>query len=285
MGCASTVGIVGAGSVGQALGRLLTTRYRVRIASRSGASEAAAFIGAGAKSCGVENLADACDCIVLAVPDRAVASVATELAASTPSAVLQTCGSLGPAALSPLPDRGVSCATFHPLQTFPDRQAGVVALPGATFGICGGGAALGWCGRLARTLDGTTIEVAEDRLPLYHAAAVVASNCMVGLVDAASSLMEEAGIDRDTGRAALRPLIESSVGNALTMDTDQALTGPVVRGDAATVRTHLEAMGETPGPLRGLYRACGRHLLAMAVRRGLAPEAAVALRLALAGKP
>ena len=280
-----TLGIVGGGNVGQALGRLLAPHFGLRIASRSRCREAAAFAGGGAKVSALEDLGEACDCIVIAVPDGAVAAVAAVLAKHSPPAVLQTCGALGPSDLSPLPEQGVPCATFHPLQTFPHPEAGVRSLPGSVFGVCGSGEAKAWCHRLARTLGGTTVAIAEECLPLYHAAAVVASNCTVGLVDVASRLMEMAGVDRADGSRALRPLIEASLRNALTMGTEQALTGPVARGDAATVRRHLDAMRIDSGPLRDLYRAFGHYLLAMAMRRGLAPEDAVALRLLLAEEP
>ena len=285
MGAVRTLGIVGGGNVGQALGRLLAPHFGVLIASRNRGGEAVAFAGGGARVCALEELGGACDCIVIAVPDSAVAAVATALAKNSPPAVLQTCGALGPTDLSPLPEHGVSCATFHPLQTFPHPEAGVRSLPGSAFGVCGSGEAATWCGRLARTLGGTTLVIDEDCLPLYHAAAVVASNCTIGLVDAASRLMERAGVQGSDGSRALRPLIEASLRNALTMGTEQALTGPVARGDAATVRRHLDAMRNDPGPLRDLYRALGHYLLAMAVRSGLTPEEAVALRLSLTEEP
>jgi predicted short-subunit dehydrogenase-like oxidoreductase (DUF2520 family) len=69
------------------------------------------------------------------------------------------------------------------------------------------------------------------------------------------------------------------------METERALTGPVARGDAATVRRHLDAMRNDSGPLRDLYRAFGHYLLTVALRRGLAPEDAVALRLSLNEEP
>ena len=171
------------------------------------------------------------------------------------------------------------------LQTFPDPLAGVEALPGAVFGACGRGLAAQWCVKLASALGGTTLQVSEERLPLYHAAAVVASNYAVGLVHAASSLMELAGIGHLEAREAMRPLIEASVRNALTMETEQALTGPLARGDASTVRRHLDAMRDHSGPLAEYYRASGRYLLPVAVRRGLAPESTTALRLSLNEEP
>ena len=280
-----TLGIIGAGSVGQALARLLAHKFELLIASRSRAAEAAEFAGAEAKAVALGDLADGSDCIVVAVPDRAVPTIARRLAMHAPRVVLQTCGALGPSDLSPLPEQGVSCATFHPLQTFPDPRAGVDTLPGSVFGACGQGVAAEWCVRLAGELGGRTLRVSEDRLPLYHAAAVVASNYAVGMVHAASKLMELAGIGNSEARQAMRPLIEASVRNALTMETEKALTGPIARGDATTVQRHLDAMRGHSGPLAELYRASGRYLLPVAVRRGLTPESTAALRLSLSKEP
>ena len=282
MGRPETLGIVGAGSVGQAFGRLLAPEFNLLVASRSGADEAAKFAGGGAKAVTLEDLAAASDCIVVAVPDRAVPEVAARLSARAPGVVLQTCGSLGPSDLGPLLGGCTSCATFHPLQTIPDPVAGVAALRGSVFGVCGTGAAAAWCDRLAGSLGGMVVTLAEDRLPVYHAAAVIASNCAVVLADAALELMELAGLERAAAARAVRPLMESSVGNALTMNAGQALTGPVARGDADTVRRHLDAMQDLPAPLRELYREFGQHLLPLTVRRGLSPADAEAVRLALA---
>ena len=271
--------------MGQALARLLAPKFQLLISSRTRAASAAAFAGAEASAVALDDLADRSDCIVVAVPDRVVPRIAKRLARYRPRVVLQTCGALGPSDLSPLPDQGVSCATFHPLQTFPDPLAGVEALPGSVFGVCGRGLAAQWCVRLASTLGGRTLRVCEERLPLYHAAAVMASNYAVGLVHAASKLMELAGIGDLEARQAIRPLIEASVRNALTMEAEKALTGPIARGDATTVRSHIDAMRGHSGPLAELYRASGEYLLPVAVRRGLALGSAAALRLSLNEEP
>ena len=283
MGVTESVGIVGAGSVGQALARLLAPSFTVLISSRSRSAAAAAFAGPGARACSLNELAAGSDCIVVAVSDRSVPDVAARLAAMRARVVLHTCGSLGPSDLSPLPESGASCALFHPLQTFPSPEAGLRALRGSAFGVCGGGDAAAWCQRLASVLGGTALPVPEGGLPLYHAAAVMASNCAVGLVEASLSLMEEAGVSRASARGPLRSLMASSLDNAHTMGAERALTGPVARGDAATVRRHLEAMRDQSGPLRDLYRAFGQLLLPVASRRGLAEEDLSDLRRCLGG--
>ncbi len=275
---------MGAGSVGQALGRLLSTDFQVLIASRSRAREGAAFIGSGARAVTLETLADESGCIVVAVPDRAVPEVAGSLAVRRPQVVLQTCGALGPTDLRPLGELGTSCATFHPLQTFPTARSGVEKLPGSSFGVCGSGTAAIWCERLAHLLHGSLLHVSEDQLPLYHAAAVLASNCAVGLADAAASLMVHVGVDRAAALRALRPLLETSLENAITMEAEQALTGPVARGDVGTVGRHLRAMQDLPMPLRRLYQAFGQYLVSIGVRRGLSPSEAASLQRLLDGE-
>lgn len=276
-----TVGIVGAGSVGQALARLLAAEFDVIVTSRSRARAAAAVASIEARAATPEALASSSDCVIVAVPDRAVSEVAAALARFDLTAVLQTSGALGPASLAPLRKRGVPCAMFHPLQTFPTPDAGAQRLPGSLVGICGDDRALAWCERLAAALRCTTLSVAEEQLAQYHAAAVLASNCLVGLVDAAATLMEGAGVQRADALRALRPLLDASLENASTMEANQALTGPIARGDAVTVRRHLSSMRNSPTPLVGLYRAFGDYLLNLAQRRGLSDSDAAAVRSAL----
>ena len=274
-----TVGIVGAGSVGQALARLLAADFDV-IVFPSG-NYGGAVAGIDARAATLEALASSSDCVIVAVPDRAVPEVVAELARFDLAAALQTSGALGPASLAPLRKRGVPCAMFHPLQTFPTPDAGAQRLPGSLVGVCGDDRALAWCEGLAVALRCTTFKVAEDQLAQYHAAAVLASNCVVGLVDAAATLMEGAGVERMDALRALRPLLDASLENASTMEANQALTGPIARGDAVTVRRHLGSMRNSPTALVGLYRACGEYLLNLAQRRGLSDSQATAVRSAL----
>jgi len=278
---AVTLGIVGAGSVGQCLARLLAAEFDVLVSSRSRARTVAALAGVEARATTLDALACSSDCVIVAVPDRAVPRVAETLARYDLPAALQTSGALGPTSLEPLRNRGIPCATFHPLQTFPSPAAGVDRLPGSCVGICGDSDALAWCERLAGALRCTPLKIAEDRLPLYHAAAVLASNCAVGLIDAAAALMEDAGVKRTDVRRALRPLVDSSLENAFTMEANQALTGPIARGDAVTVRRHLGSMRNSPTALVGLYRAFGDYLLDLAQGCGLPAAEAAAVRSAL----
>jgi predicted short-subunit dehydrogenase-like oxidoreductase (DUF2520 family) len=269
------IGIAGAGRIGQALGRLLRERGEpvVAVASRhpQHAEAAATFVGGGAKAVPYSRLRECAARVLIAVPDDAVAQVAGVLAEAGMSqgAALHTCGTRGPEALARLAARGVSCATFHPLQTVASPEQGVASLPGVAFAITGEGPARAWAERIAALLDGQVLWIPSDRRPLYHAAAVMASNYVVGLLDAAVMLMAAAGVEEDKALRALAPLAQASMANALTLGPRNALTGPVERGDLETVSTHLKALGEVSVPVRELYRAAGLQVLRLARQRGL----------------
>ncbi len=276
------VGIAGTGRLAQALGRSLHQRGLpvTAIAGRDlrRTSEAADFIGMGVQNSAVQSvslpaLAEVASHVIVAVPDDALPLVVKTLADS-PSpvrVVLHTCGSRGPEALAELAERGASCGascgTLHPLQTISTREQGAADLPGSYFGITASGEALEWALEICRLLDGHPLVIPPERRPLYHAAAVMASNYIVAMIDAAAILMEQAGVPSGQALPALAPLIEASVRNSLAAGPVQALTGPIERGDAQTVASHLHALGDAPESVRHLYRSAGLHASQIARRK------------------
>lgn len=270
------IGIAGSGRVAQALGRLLARRgeHVAAVASRTSghAAAAAAFIGCAAVP--MEELPNRAARILIAVRDDAVEYVAGQLAGAgmKAGAALHTCGARGTEILAPLAAAGVSCAVFHPLQTIASPEQGVEALPGSAFAISGEPAAVEWAAAICGLLGGTPLRVAPGLMPLYHAAAVMASNYVTSLVDAAVILMESAGIGGKTALGALGPLVRASIENSLALGPEKALTGPIERGDVETVRRHLGSLGGCPRSVSELYRSAGLHAVELARRRGL-PEA------------
>jgi predicted short-subunit dehydrogenase-like oxidoreductase (DUF2520 family) len=116
--------------------------------------------------------------------------------------------------------------------------------------------------------------------PAYHAGAVIASNYVVVLAAMAARIAGTAGIAAEDAAALYLPLMQGTVAN-LAMGPAAALTGPIRRGDAATVRAHLAALA--PGD-RELYRELGRAALRLAREAGLAPEVAAEVEGALGGE-
>lgn len=271
-----TVGIAGAGPVAQALGRHLRERgFAVqKVASRSfaHAAEAASFIQEVEP---VPYEALACDRIIIAVADAAIPEVAGRI--PRPTVALHTSGVYGVAPLEALRQAGVSCGAMHPLQTFPSPVEGYSVLPGATLAIDGDPEAGGWSREIAEALGSPVLRVPAESRGIYHAAAALAGNYLIAMLDAAIQTMMRIGVSESEARRALAGISRASLENSLANGTQAALTGPVSRGDAATVHRHQLAL-ESEWPVRDLHRAGAYQALSIALRRGLPPEKADQIR-------
>ena len=107
--------------------------------------------------------------------------------------------------------------------------------------------------------------VPETRRAAYHAAAAIASNFLVALEESAAELAERAGVE--DAREILAPLVLRSAANWADRG-DEALTGPIARGDEATVERHREALRELAPELLGLYDALAERTRAIASEGG-----------------
>jgi len=286
-----SIGIAGTGRMAQALGRLLRERGEpvAAVGGRDAgrAARAAEFIGGGGvEAVSYKLLPHRAGRILIAVTDDALPAVAEALAEAgmTGGIALHTCGTRGPEALEPLAARGVSCGTLHPLQTVAAPEQGVAALPGSSFAVAGDTEALAWAERIASILGGEALRIASKFRPQYHAAAVMASNYVVALMDAAVILMGAAGISEERALRAIAPLAKASLNNAADLGPLRALTGPIERGDSETVALHLNALESAPESVRELYRSAGLHTLELARRRGLGEPAAGRLEALLRRK-
>jgi len=284
------IGIAGSGRLGQALGRLLHDRGQpvAAIAGRDPrrTASAAAFINKEVLPVSYSDLPSHAARVLVCVPDDALDEVARTLAAASQpiSIALHTCGSRGPEALAALAARGAACATLHPLQTITTPGQGVADLPGSSFGITGAASggipdsteAVAWALDIVRLLDGHALTIPAESRPLYHAAAVMASNYVVAMIDAAVILMELAGLakgeDPKPALQALGPLVRASVENSLRLGPASALTGPIERGDERTIAAHLRALDNAPESVRQLYRQAGLHAIEIVRRKNPATD-------------
>ncbi|MSV35752.1 MAG: DUF2520 domain-containing protein [Bryobacterales bacterium] len=278
------VAVIGSGRVASALARVLRERGAPLrcVAGRNleQAYVAAAFAGEGVEAVPIDCVPGVAQNVIIAVSDAAVTPVAEQLAKAgfTRGIALHTCGSRGPEALAPLADAGVSTGVLYPLQTFPTPEQGARSLPGTYFAIAGDGPALAWARELVALIPGKFIAAEPGKSALFHAAAVMASNYQMTLFDAALEALECAGANREEALAALAPIARATLENTLRMGPQAALTGPISRGDAATVRRNLDALRAVSRPTQDLYRAAGLRTIPIAVRRGLSPAAARTLQ-------
>jgi predicted short-subunit dehydrogenase-like oxidoreductase (DUF2520 family) len=186
--------------------------------------------------------------VLLCVPDGEIAAAA---AAVAPGPLVGHCS--GATTLEPLTAAGHEAFSLHPLMTVPADAPPV--LEGATAAVAGStDRAIAAAEALAARLGMRAVAVAEEDRALYHAAAAMASNFLVTLEGAAERLAAAAGVDRE----ALVPLVRASVGNWAQLGAGQALTGPIARGDEATVARHREAIAEHAPDLLPLYDALAR---------------------------
>lgn len=215
--------------------------------------------------------------LLIATPDDAIAGVAAELAADgavgQPQIVLHLSGLLDRLALHALASTGAALGSFHPLQSVADPATAAERLRGSFAALEGDPRALEAGERLAATLGMRPVRLAAGTKAAYHAGAVIASNYAVVLADVAARLARQAGVPADTAGELYLPLMRGTLAN-LALGPAAALTGPVRRGDEATVRAHLAALGPED---RALYRALGLAALRIAREAGLAegPAAAV----------
>lgn len=282
--------IVGAGRLGTALAAALVRRgWSLALIVDRDPREARGsrrVVGAGRAAAGFDASSRPGDLVVVAVPDAEVARVAAALARSgldwSGRTVVHTSGLLPARVLAPLARRGARTASCHPVQSFARKEAPASAFAGITWGLEGDPAAVDVCGRIVRALRGHVLLLAEKDKPLYHAACSLASNAFIALAATAAGLLSGTGLDREAAEAVLLPLVQGTLQNVKNFGLEKALTGPILRGDVATVGEHLEALRGDPAALE-VYRALGRRLIGLAARSGLPAGRIRALKRRLGG--
>ncbi|MEQ9568781.1 MAG: DUF2520 domain-containing protein [Longimicrobiales bacterium] len=226
------------------------------------------------------------DAVVLAVPDDVLPEMAHALAAQGrpgPGAVaLHTSGALSTEVLAPLHAAGYAVGSIHPLQAVAHPVTGADRLRGAGYAVAGEPAARRVARAIVHALAGEILEIPVARRPLYHAAAVLASNGLAGLMAVAADLLVRAGAEPDRAVACLVSLARGALDDVESEGLHPGLTGPVVRGDVDTVDLHLRAL---EGDAREEYRALSRVLAEVAEARGVDPDRVGALRSLLQAPP
>ncbi|MEE8601590.1 Rossmann-like and DUF2520 domain-containing protein [Euzebya tangerina] len=222
------------------------------------------------------------DLVVVATPDDALAQVAGQIALA--EAVqpgqrwVHLAGAHGPEVLGPITAAGGRVAACHPAMTFPDPQTGFERLPGTSWAVTADPDDLDWARLLVVDLRGSPVTVAGSNRTLYHAGLAVGSNGTTAVVTMARDLLLGAGIDDPS--AFLTPLVAASAEGGATSGV-AALTGPIRRGDEATVAGHLQELRTSFPEAVQSYVALGRLILGHAARAGLADDRIAAVRTVL----
>ncbi len=255
-----SVSIVGAGSLGRALGRSLRRLgWRIgAVVTRSAAHSRAAVraIGAGTPLPTLTSEVMDADVILLATPDDVLAVVAGKLAALAMGKcrgkiVLHGSGALDNSVLRPLAGCGAATGSIHPMQTFTKKST--PNLRGVIFAVEGDVRARRAAAAIASSLGGIPVPVASSSKPAYHAAGSLVAGHALALTEAATQVLIKAGFTRPHAVKTLLPLMRQMLDNFEKHGPQAAWTGPASRGDYATLKKHQHALRRYPREFGDAY--------------------------------
>jgi predicted short-subunit dehydrogenase-like oxidoreductase (DUF2520 family) len=271
-----TLNIIGSGRVGRACGRMwgragVFEIQDVLTRSRESAAQGVKFIGTGRPVGHLDEMRGA-DVWMIATRDDAIVPSCATLAASgkiTPDdIVFHVSGATPSSDLAPAREQGARVASVHPIKTFTDAEAAVQSFPGTFCAAEGDAQALMVLKPAFEKIGAKVLDIAPQAKPVYHAGGVFACNYLVALIEAALRAHEKAGIPRAASLKALEPMVRETVDAIFDKGPAKALTGPISRGDAATVRRQLALVRDWDRGMGELYRGLGMLAVVLAESDG-----------------
>ena len=256
------VGVIGVGRAGgpvaAALARAghdITAAYAVSDTSRL---RAESLIPQAQLRALPEVVADA-DLVLLAVPDDTLPGLVTGLAHAhvwqAGQFVVHLAGRYGTSVLQPAVEQGALPLALHPVMTFTGTSVDLARLSGCPFGVTAPEVLRAVAEALVVEMGGEPVWVNEESRALYHTALAHGANHLTTLVAEVMDLLRRAGVDEP--RHLLEPLLRAALENVLDKG-DDALTGPVSRGDAGSVAEHVAQMNAQGAISRDAYVAMAR---------------------------
>lgn len=208
--------------------------------------------------------------VFITVGDQAISTVAQRLATLSNDwseyTIVHCSGNFSADTLKPLKKQGAATASFHPLQTF-GPQSSTTDFNNIFISLQGDDRTFPLLKDIANQFGANILTVDSRQKSDLHTAAVMASNYLVTLIDAATETASQNGLPKDIVQQALRPLIEQSAANAGQHSFEEALSGPIRRGDTETVGQHLDLIKDTD--LLGVYCHMGKRTVARAKQTDL----------------
>ena len=270
------IGFIGAGTLGKGLAWALAAKgYRVVAAhsrSRSSAEGLAASIPGCRTTASAQELCDAVDLAFITTPDEVIGETARSATWRPGQGIVHCCGAASTELLEPAVEQGAIAGAFHPFQTL-GGVASVEEAEGRFRGITIAVSGQGWLEDslwdMASRIGGHPVAIADADRPLYHASAILVCGHVTALLQAAVEVWRAMGFTERQAMQSLYPLCRSTLEAVAAQGTAAAATGPVVRGDGGTIRTHLEALSSRLPELAPVYAALVAASLPMAEGRGV----------------
>lgn len=239
-----TLSFIGAGKVGTAVGMYFSSHAKVLYYlshTEASAKRAAEYVGC-LYTDNLEQLILASDIIFITTGDNAIEDVARRIStldvALESKVFIHMSGALTTKILDALKVKGARVCSLHPLQTFSSVEQGFKDLEQAYFALEGDELIT----ELIKEKGNEYFVLTQDQKTKYHLSACVFSNYLVTLLDYGSKLLGDIGINQDDGLQAMKPLIEATLKNIYNKGTQEALTGPIQRGDTRTLNAHMDAL-------------------------------------------
>lgn len=267
------VGVVGTGRAGSVLGAALN-RAGHEVVAAYGVSDTsrlrAEALLPDVPLVPVEEVMAQADLVLITIPDDAleqfVAGAVSQSFVTPGQLLVHASGRYGIGVLAAATAVGALPLALHPAMTLTGTSLDLHRLSGAPFGVTAPEALRPIAEALVVEMGGEPVWVPEESRALYHAALANGANHLVTLVSQSVDLLASAGVEEPA--KLLSPLLYAALDNALRQG-DQALTGPVVRGDASSVAAHIEVIGEISPEARNAYIALARLTADRALDAGL----------------
>ncbi len=261
------INLIGAGRVGQTLGYLLVQSGEVALQavmalSRHSAERAVQFIGQGYYCATIAELPPA-ELTLITTPDAALEGVSRSLFENAPlrpnDIVLHCSGAYTSEQLAIVRERGCLVASLHPVCSIAMPAVAIQSFSGTLCALEGDAEAVRLVSQLVTQCGVVPFLVEKQQKALYHAGSVFAANYLVTLAEQACRCFQQAGLQEHLIKPLIQQLMHTSLVNVLQAEQPaHALTGPMQRGDVATLKAHLAVL---PSGLRSCYLAMARATL------------------------
>jgi predicted short-subunit dehydrogenase-like oxidoreductase (DUF2520 family) len=266
------LGFIGAGPVGTTFGVRLSEQGYPVVGVADIRPEATQRFAERLPGCRVfgrnQELADAADLVFITTADDFIPKVSSELTWRNGQTVVHCSGASTVLSLESARQQGAHVGSIHPCQTFAGIEQAIANLPGSTFAIEAEEPVKTTLTEMARALKGDIVYLTSEDKVLYHAAAAIACNYFTTIVKLATDLWRNFGKTSADGIKAYMPLLRGTLTNIETAGYPKCLTGPIARGDVATIRRHLAALERCSPDLLPLYKELGRFTVPIAQDKG-----------------
>lgn len=265
------VGFIGAGKVGCSFGKYFK-EHKIELTgfySKSEDSSLAASIFTNSKQyLDIKNLIDESDTIFITTPDDQIKRVWEEIKEyKIKDKIICHCsGAISSDIFSNIQEYGAYGYSVHPMFSISDKYNSYKNLRKSFVTIEGDDKYSTQLCHFFKRLGNNTLIVDKQNKSLYHAASVVSSNLILGLINTSVSYLIECGFNEKMAIDALYPLIDFNVKNIKEKGIIQSLTGPVERGDISTIEGHCEVLSDED---RKLYKLLSKNVLEIAMVKNM----------------